>query len=113
MAATLLAALIAGGVSAVLFALTGGGNPALLIPRADIGTHDPLAFSDGQEGALERSAAFGLAHVLYTKSPGGALVAAERTASFRPLVGQAAAGSDIDPDLLRRSSSSRAAVARR
>jgi hypothetical protein len=98
--AVLLAALIAGGVSAVLVALTGDGKPSLLVPRTDIGTGDPLAFSAGQESSLERSAAFGLAHVLYTKSPGGVLVAAERTASFRPLVEQAAAGGGIDPDLL-------------
>jgi hypothetical protein len=98
-AAALLAALIAGGVSAVLVALT-NGKRSLLVPRPDIGTRDPLVFSPGQESSLERSAAFGLAHVLYTKSPGGVLVAAERTSSFRPLVDHAAAGSGIDPDLL-------------
>ena len=100
MAAGLLAALIVGGVSAVFLALTGGGKPSLLVARPDMGARDPLAFSAGQEGSLERSAAFGLAHVLYTKSPGGVLVAAERTASFRPLVEHAAAASGIDPDLL-------------
>jgi hypothetical protein len=99
-AAALLAALIAGGVSAVLVALTGDGKPSLLVPRTDIGTRDPLAFSAGQESSLERAAAFGLAHVLYTKSPGGVLIAAERTASFRPLVEQATAGGGVDPDLL-------------
>jgi Transglycosylase SLT domain len=99
-AAALLVALIAGGVSAVLVALTSGGKDPLFVPRPDVGTLDPLAFSAEQETALERSAAFGLAHVLYTKSPGGVLVAAERTASFRPLVERAAAGSGIDPDLL-------------
>lgn len=97
--AALLAALIVGGVSAVLVALS-DGKPSLLVPRPDIGTRDPLVFSAGQESSLERSAAFGLAHVLYTKSPGGVLVAAERTASFWPLVEHAAAGSGIDPDLL-------------
>jgi hypothetical protein len=99
-AATLLAALIAGGVSAVFLALTNGGKPPLLVPRADIATRDPLAFEVEQEAALERSAAFGFAHVLYTKSPGGVLGAAERTVGFRPLVEHAADGTDIDADLL-------------
>jgi hypothetical protein len=99
-AAALLAALVAGGLGAALLALTTGGKPPLLVPRADIGTHDPLVFEAGQERALERLAAFGFSHVLYTKSPGGVLAAATRTASFRPLIERAASGSDIDPDLL-------------
>ncbi len=100
MAAGLLAALIGGGAIAVLLALTGDGKPPLLVPRPDIGARDPLAFSPGQETALERAAALGLAHVLYTKSPGGVVAAAERTARFRPLVEQAAAGTAVDPDVL-------------
>ena len=100
LAATLLVALIAGGVSAVLLALSGGGKPPLLVPRQDIGNRDPLAFVAGQERELERSAAFGLAHVLYAKSPGGVLAAAERSATFRPLLERAADGSGIDADLL-------------
>ena len=96
----MLVALIAGGVSAVLLALSGGGKPPLLVPRQDIGNRDPLAFVAGQERELERSAAFGLAHVLYAKSPGGVLAAAERSATFRPLVERAADGSGIDADLL-------------
>jgi hypothetical protein len=100
LAAALLVALIAGGVSAVLLALSGGGKRPLLVPRQDIGNRDPLAYMAGQERALERSAGFGLAHVLYAKSPGGVLAAAERSASFRPLVERAADGSGIDADLL-------------
>jgi hypothetical protein len=100
LAAALLVALIAGGIGAVLLALSGAGKRPLLVPRQDVGNLDPLAFVAGQERALERSAAFGLAHVLYTKSPGGVLATAERSASFRPLVERAAHGSGIDADLL-------------
>jgi hypothetical protein len=100
LAAALLAALIAGGVGAALVGLTGRGKTPLLVPRPDNGIRDPLAFGGGQESTLERAAAFGFAHVLYTKSPDGVLLAAERTASFRPLVERAAAGSGVDPDLL-------------
>src|SRR4029450_10368867 len=46
-AAILLVALIAGGISAVLLALSGGGKPPLLVPRQDIGSRDPLAFVAG------------------------------------------------------------------
>jgi hypothetical protein len=99
LAAALLVVLIAGGVGAVVLALAGGEKP-LLVPRQDIGNRDPLAFAAGQERALERSAGFGLAHVLYAKSPGGVLATAERSASFRPLVERAADGSGIDADLL-------------
>jgi Transglycosylase SLT domain len=72
----------------------------VLVPRADGSTADVLAFEPGQEDDLARAAAFGLGHPLYAKSPGGVVATARRTASFRPLVEQAAAGSGFDPDLL-------------
>jgi hypothetical protein len=81
-------------------ALASGGRSPLLGPRHDLGARDPLAFDPNQEAALERSAAFGLAHVLYAKSPGGVLVAAQRTAGFRPLIEEAVKGTDVDADLL-------------
>ena len=98
--AVLLAGLIAGALTAVIVALGGGGKPPLLVPRPDIDSRDPLAFSAGDDHALERAAAVGRAHVLYAKSPGGVLVAAERTAGYRPLVESATRGTAVDPDLL-------------
>jgi hypothetical protein len=97
--AVLLIALIAGGTAAVLLAV-GGGKPPLLVPRPDLGARDPFSFDPRQESTLERSAAAGLAHVLYVKSPGGVLAAAERTAAFRPLVEKAVAGTGVDADLV-------------
>jgi soluble lytic murein transglycosylase-like protein len=38
--------------------------------------------------------------VLFAKSPGGAVATAERVARWRPLVERAAAGGDVDPDVL-------------
>ena len=61
---------------------------------------DPLAYDDEQADDLERAAAFGLSHPLYTKSPGGVLAAAERTASFRELVERAVEGSGFDADIV-------------
>src|SRR5919198_271299 len=68
--------------------------------RPNLGARDLLAFSGGQERPLERAAAVGFAHVLYVKSPGGVLAAAQRTARFRPSIERAAAGTGIDPNLL-------------
>ena len=78
----------------------GGGHLPALVPRADIGARDPLAFSSGQEGELEQAAALGFAHVLYTKSPGGILASAQRTARFRPLVERSVKGTGIAADTL-------------
>lgn len=71
----------------------------LLVPRLDVPAGDLLAY-DGDDAALERAAAFGLAHPLYVKSPGGVVAAAERTAVFRDLVEDAVDGTSIDADLL-------------
>src|SRR3954470_4026609 len=60
----------------------------------------PLAWSAKRRGSLERRAAAGLAHVIYAKSPGGAVVSAARTATWRPQVERAAKAGGIDPDLL-------------
>ncbi|HXF98451.1 MAG TPA: hypothetical protein VNJ46_07565 [Gaiellaceae bacterium] len=73
--------------------------PPLLLPSELVGP-DPLAFREGRTEAYERAAAFGLSHPLFTRSPGGAAASARRTARFRPLVEEAAAGSGVDADLL-------------
>jgi Family of unknown function (DUF5715) len=97
--ALLLACLVAGAVALLVLTL-GGGRAPLLVPRLPPSAPDPLAFTSGQERDLEEWAAQGLSHVLYAKSPGGVLAAAARTARFRSLIEQAAAGSATDPDLL-------------
>jgi Transglycosylase SLT domain len=75
-------------------------TPPVLVPRAEGSTTDVLAFQPGQEQELARAAAFGLSHPLYARSPGGVVATARRTAFFRSLVEQAAAGSGFDPNLL-------------
>ncbi|MFN2462184.1 MAG: hypothetical protein ABR591_16135, partial [Candidatus Velthaea sp.] len=72
----------------LVLSLGGGGGSRRLVPaggNAD-GTFDPLSFSAARAGVLEQAAADGLSHVLYAKSPGGILAAAQRTAAFRPLI---------------------------
>jgi hypothetical protein len=76
----------------------GDDAPPRFAPPAALLGRDPLTFDGNRTAAYERAATFGLSHVLYTKSPGGVVVAAERTASFRPLIDVAVAGTDTSAD---------------
>src|SRR4051812_11989303 len=90
-------------VAAVLV-LRGRGPdvPRTLTPAAGntSTTVDPIAWDPDRRRELERRAAAGLSHVLYAKSPGGAIVSAARTARWRPLVARAARAAKVDPDVL-------------
>ncbi len=92
-----LAAVIA---AAVLFTRRDTASPneiALELP-AQIARPDPLLYAPGRTKEYEQAAAFGLSHVLFEKSPGGVLRAAQRTARFREIVDKAVSGSSIDAD---------------
>jgi hypothetical protein len=80
--------------------LGGGASTGVLVPRADPTVSDALAYDDSQADDLERTAAFGLSHPLYARSPGGVFATARRTESFRSLVEDAAEGSGFDADLV-------------
>jgi hypothetical protein len=95
--ALLLACVVAAGVLAALL-LSGGGRTGLAPGRGP--GNDPLAYRPGSEAMLESRAAAGLSHVLYAKSPGGAIATAARVARFRPLVEAAARRYGVDPDML-------------
>ena len=76
-------------------------EPAITLQLpAQIAHPDPLQFEPGRTEEYEQAAAFGLSHVLFEKSPGGAVGAARRTARFRAMVDKATSGTDIDPDLV-------------
>jgi hypothetical protein len=92
----LAAALAVGIVAGVLLA---GGGEQRLAPGRGPGA-DPLAYQQNDEATLERRAADGLSHVLYAKSPGGAVATAARVARFRPLIDAAATRYGADPDML-------------
>jgi soluble lytic murein transglycosylase-like protein len=78
-----------------------GDEPApLLVPRDGPIAPDPLAYDARREQDLEQAAAEGLSHVVYTRSPGGVIASAARTARFRPLVESATAGTEVDADML-------------
>jgi hypothetical protein len=61
---------------------------------------DPFAYDPGRKAEFERRAASGTAHVLYARSPGGAILTAGRVARWRPQVEAAAKQAGVDPDRL-------------
>src|ERR687886_643649 len=90
-------------LAVVLLARGGGASaPRTLTPGAGNTetTVDPIAWDPDRKAELERRAAAGLAHVLYAKSPGGAVVSAARTATWRPLIDRVAEHAHLDPDML-------------
>ncbi|MFL5826216.1 MAG: transglycosylase SLT domain-containing protein [Thermoleophilaceae bacterium] len=63
-------------------------------------TYDPLSYDESRRAVFEQQAAAGLSHVLYAKSPGGAVATAQRVARYRPLVTKAAAAGKVDANTL-------------
>src|SRR3954468_10118395 len=92
-----LAAALALGVL-IGFLLSRGGDEGLAPGRGP--SNDPLAYRPGAEQMLATRAAAGLSHVLYAKSPGGAMATAARVARFQPLIEATARRYGADPDML-------------
>jgi len=102
-----LALAVAGAVLAiaVLVALLSGGAappPPLPLPGAGRPARggNPFEYSPSREAEFGARAAAGSAHVLFAKSPGGAIATAARVASYRGAVSAATRGTGIDPDML-------------
>src|SRR5919206_2203789 len=96
-------AVAAAALAVAVLARGGGpGAPRILTPGAGNTetTVDPIAWDPDRKAELERRAAAGLAHVLYAKSPGGVVVSAVRTATWRPLIDRVAKRAHLDPDML-------------
>jgi hypothetical protein len=87
-----------GAAIGVLLAAGGdGGDPPPLEPaRGPV--LDPLAWRAGQDARFEERAAAGESHVLYEKSPGGAIETARRVERWRPLIEAAAARHGVAAD---------------
>ena len=98
MVAAALAAL-----AAVAIAHWAGGGPRPL-PLPGVGrprrAGDPFAYVPGRAGQLAARATAGSAHVLFTRSPGGAPATAARVAAWRPLIDRVTRGTGVDPNLL-------------
>src|SRR3954470_8070536 len=76
--------------------LSSGGKKPLAPARGPEG--DPLAWRSGEDAKLAARAAAGESHVLYAKSPGGAMATARRVERWRPLVEAAARRHGVAPD---------------
>jgi hypothetical protein len=100
--ALIVLAVATAAVAAVVVLSRGPDTPRTLIPGAGNTetTEDPLAWQPDKRAELERRAGDGLAHVLYAKSPGGVVLSASRTATFRPVVERVAKRAHLDPDVL-------------
>jgi hypothetical protein len=87
----------------VLVAVSSGGGPPPL-PLPGIGrparAGDPFAYIPSRAGDFTARAISGSSHVLFVKSPGGAVTTATRVARFRGLIDAATAGTSIDPNTL-------------
>src|SRR3954468_8458315 len=97
-----LVAVAAVALAAVLLSRGDADVPRTLTPGAGNTetTVDPIAWDPDRKAELERRAAAGLAHVLYAKSPGGAVVSAARTATWRPQIDRVAKRAHLDPAVL-------------
>src|SRR5262245_54899150 len=92
----MLAAAATAALAAVLLS-RGPDTPRRLAPGAGNSetTQDPIAWSGARRKELEDRA-----HVIYEKSPGGVVLSAARTASFRPLVNRVSKRMHTDPATL-------------
>jgi hypothetical protein len=94
--AAAVVAFFAVGVAIGLLLAHGGTRQALTPARGPGG--DPLAWKPGEDRTFEQRAAAGESHVLFAKSPGGAIASARRVARWRPLVEASARRHGVDPD---------------
>jgi hypothetical protein len=89
-------------VAVLVRLLSPSGLPPL--PRATAAggapAGNPFAYLPGAQAAYIARATDGNAHVLFTKSPGGAYATAARVAPFRPLIDRVTAGTSVDPNTL-------------
>jgi hypothetical protein len=88
----------------VVLSSSGGRSGPPPLPLPGIGQEakpgDPFAYVSSRESDFVARAIDGSAHVLYVKSPGGALLTAARVAQFRPMIDQAVAGTGLDPSMV-------------
>lgn len=86
----------------LVLVLSGGGPPRLPLPGLGRPARagDPFAYIPDRAGDFVARATTGEAHVLFAKSPGGALATAARVAGFRRLIVAATRGTGIDPATL-------------
>jgi hypothetical protein len=97
---------IAGSVVVLIVALvatlSGGGPPPLPLPGLGQPARagDPFAYDPAHASDFVARATAGEAHVLFAKSPGGAIATARRVAALRTAIVSEASRSGVDPAML-------------
>ena len=96
--------IIVAGALAIALAYKSGdkGSRGPLPPKATriLPAVDPLRYDASRRADYERRAALGLSHVIYAKTPGGAVAGAQRTDRFRAIYARVARRHHLDPDTL-------------
>lgn len=100
-----VAAVVLIAVIAVLAVELGGGSaPLPPLPPPTVaqppGPGELFTYIPARAADYASRATAGNAHVLFIKSPGGAVATAARVAAFRPMIDAVTAGTPIDPNLL-------------
>jgi hypothetical protein len=94
--------------SVLIGALVGDPGPAVPVKPNFVPTppgsklpplRDPFTYDPAQRRDFEARAAAGNAHLLYTRSPGGAFATAERVARWRSQIDAAARTAGVSPDM--------------
>jgi hypothetical protein len=89
---------------AVILIVSGGQSAPPPLPLPGIGQPakpgDPVAYVPARESDFVARAVAGSQHVLFVKSPGGALATAARVAALSPMIDRAVAGSGLDPSMV-------------
>jgi hypothetical protein len=86
-------------IAVLVAALSGGGPPPLPLPGVGQPARagDPFAYVPDHAAELVARATAGEGHVLFAKSPGGAIATARRVAAFRSMIDAVTAGTGVDP----------------
>lgn len=89
-------------IALLVTALSGSGPPPLPLPGVGQPARagDPFAYVPEHASDFVARATAGEGHVLFAKSPGGALATAARVAALRGAIESAAGGSGVDPAAL-------------
>jgi hypothetical protein len=98
----LVVVVVAGAIVVLLGRSTEPSGPRRLAPGRGTteSTRDPFAYDADRRADFEARAAAGLSHVLYAKSPGGAVATAARVRKLRPMIEDVARRAHQDPDTL-------------
>jgi hypothetical protein len=96
----LILLLVLGGALVALALVVQDDTPEPGPVTIEPGDPDPFAYEPGREDEFVARATAGHSHVLYEKSPGGALATARRVERWRTQIEDQASITGIDPDLL-------------